>query len=167
MVQVHKLTAETLLGAPRRSAATPNHNGQLALYNVSTHRFGDKTVKEVRVMDLKTRQSFQISDDDKVHDAVWIPGTDYILYLKSGDKGRTQAVVVNGVDRSSEQSTVAEFDAPIQNLKLKRLDDGSFVFMVTGQVGNDGLLYNEEAHDRPSTGRVIDAAHIRTVSSVQ
>lgn len=164
MVQVQKLTAEALLGAPRRSAAIPSHDGKLALYTVSTHKFGDKTVKEVRVMNLETRQSVQISDDEKAHDAVWIPGTSDILFLNSEDKGRTHVVVASGEDPSREHNTIAEFNAPIQNLKLKRLDDGSVVFMVSGLVGDDGLLYNEEAHDKPSTGRIIDGARIRTVS---
>ncbi|TWU72781.1 hypothetical protein ED733_003518 [Metarhizium rileyi] len=132
MIQVQKLTAEVLLAAPRRSAAIPNHNGRLALYDVSTHKFGDKTVKEVRVIDLQTRQS---SD----------PGTNHVLM-------------------SNEHSIIAEFDGPIEYVKLKKLDDGSVVFMVTGQVGDDGLLYNQEAHQKPSTGRTFDSARIRLAS---
>ncbi|OAA48415.1 Peptidase S9, prolyl oligopeptidase, catalytic domain protein [Metarhizium rileyi] len=133
MIQVQKLTAEVLLAAPRRSAAIPNHNGRLALYDVSTHKFGDKTVKEVRVIDLQTRQS---SD----------PGTNHVLI---------------------EHSIIAEFDGPIEYVKLKKLDDGSVVFMVTGQVGDDGLLYNQEAHQKPSTGRTFDSARIRLWASLE
>ncbi|KID92040.1 prolyl oligopeptidase [Metarhizium guizhouense ARSEF 977] len=167
MVRVQKLTAETLIGAPRRSAAIPNHDGRLALYTISTHKFGDKTVKQVRVMDLQTRQSSQISDDDKVHDAVWVPGTNDILFLKSGDKDRTQAIVAKGRDGSWEHIPIAEFNGPIENLKLKKLDDGSVVFMVTGQVDDDGLLYNEEAHQKLSTGRIFDGARVRSWTSLQ
>ncbi|KAG8405902.1 hypothetical protein J3459_020088 [Metarhizium acridum] len=167
MVRVQKLTAETLLGAPRRSAAIPNHDGMLALYTISTHKFGDKTVKQVRVMDLQSRQSSQISDDDKVHDAVWVPGTNDILLLKSGDKGRTKAIMAMEKDGSWEHIHIAEFNGPIGNLKLKKLDDGSVVFMVTGQVDNDGLLYNEEAHQKLSTGRIFDGARVRSWTSLQ
>lgn len=168
MVQVQKLNAETLLGAPRRGVAVPNHNGSLALYTLSTHNFDDgKTRKEVRVADLTSDgvPSRQLSDDDKVHDAVWIPGTNNVVYLKSGDKGATKAFVANAGHVDAEHYVVGEFDAPIANLKLKRLDDGGVVFVVTGLVGPNGELYNEEAVEKRSTARVFDTAQIRVVSS--
>ncbi|GJN69705.1 hypothetical protein PLICBS_003755 [Purpureocillium lilacinum] len=169
MVQVQKLTAETLLGAPRRGVAVPNHNGTLALYTLSTHNFDDgKTRKEVRVADLTSDgvPSRQLSDDDKVHDAVWIPGTNNVVYLKSGDKGATKAFVANAGHVDAEHYVVGEFDAPIANLKLKRLDDGGVVFVVTGLVGPNGELYNEEAVEKRSTARVFDTAQIRVWNSL-
>jgi hypothetical protein len=116
------------------------------------------------VINLQTRQSIRITDDDKAHDAVWIPNTNDILFLKSGEKGSTQIVVVKA-DQPGKPSTTAELNAPVRNLKLKRLDDASVIFIVTGQVGDDGLLYNAEAHERRSTGRIFDGARLRTVSS--
>ena len=164
MVQVQKLTAEALLEAPRRGAAIPNHDGSLVLYTVSTHNFGDKKTKnEIRTMNLDTQQSFLISDENGSHDATWIPGTSEVLFLKSLDKGRTQAIVASGFGLLEQRYTIAEFDSPIQHLKLKRLNDGSIVFVVTGLVDQDGHLYNEEAQEKRSTGRIFDSCRIRTV----
>lgn len=196
-VEATKLTAETLLAAPRRGAALPNGNGKLALYSLSTHKFGDKTLKEVRVTDVETASSWQISDNEKVHDANWIPGgKDDIIYLRSSEdekdkgktdgekkskdggedkkddkkdkdsrKGRTEVVVANGAAASKEHYVIADINAPISNLKLKALDDGSVAFVVKGLIGPDGSLYNYEAADKKHTGRIFDNPRIVNVSS--
>lgn len=168
MVQFQKLTPETLLSSPRRGAAVPNRNGSLALYTVKTHTFGDKMSNELSVMNIATGESVQLSGEEKVHDANWLPGTDSeVIYLKSGEKGKTTVLVADGSDGAKEHYVVAEFDAPIANLKLKALDDGSVVFVVTGLASNeDGSLFNEEADaNKPkSTGRVFDNVNVRVVS---
>ena len=164
MAQTQKLTAEALLSVPRRSPGIPNYNGRLALYTVSTHIFGDKSVKEVRVMDLEKQTSVQISDDEKVHDALWIPGTSDVAYLKSGVKGKTELRVTHGVDVVRDSQVVATFDAPVTSLKLRRLEHGGIVVMVAGLVGQDGTLFNDEATEPKSTARVFNNANIRTVS---
>ncbi|PNY25293.1 Dipeptidyl-peptidase 5, partial [Tolypocladium capitatum] len=161
MVHVQKLTAEAMLAAPRRGVAVPNHSGKLALYTLSTHTFGNGTLKEVRVMDLDKGASAQLSADDKVHDALWIPGTNDVVFLRSGGKGRTQVLVASGEDVATEPYLAAEFNAPVANLKLKKLGDGGVAFMVTGLVGDDGLLFNEETVEKKSTVRVFDSAHVR------
>ncbi|KND90128.1 Dipeptidyl-peptidase 5 [Tolypocladium ophioglossoides CBS 100239] len=166
MVVVQKLTAEALIGAPRRGPAMPNRDGRLALYSVSTHVFGDGTLNEVRVMDIGTGTSATLSDEEGVHDAVWIPGTcDDVLYLKSSDKGRTQAIVASGRDVAKEHYVAAEFDAPVANLKLKALDDASVAFVVTGLIEN-GLLYNETIVESNSSARVFDTPNIRMWNEV-
>lgn len=163
--QVEKLTPEALISAPRRGPPVPNSNGTLALYTQSTHKIGDKTLQEVRVMDIHTASSKQLSDNDKVQDANWIPGSkDQVLYLKSGEKGRTEVVVANGADVSEEHYVAAEIDAPVSALKLKALEDGSVAFVVVGQVGNDGSLHNEQAVENKSSGRVFDTSRVRFVS---
>ena len=164
MVQLQKLTPGTLLAAPRRGAAIPNRNGQLALHTVSTHQWGDKTIGEVRVMDLQTCQSSVISSDDKVHDSLWLPGADDdIVYIKSADKGISLVYIASATDLQKEHYLAAEINAPVANLKLKQLDDG-VAFVVTGLVGDDGELYNEEVVEKKSTGLVYDTVNVRIVS---
>lgn len=163
-MKVQKLTAETLLSAPRRSPAVPNRNGTLALFTVSTHMFGKGTANEVRVMDIKTGSSQQLSTDEKVHDALWIPGTDdQVIYLRSGDGGNTQVFVASAKDTERKHDMVAELKAPVAHLKLKLFKDGSVVFVVTGLVGENGELYNEEVVARKSTARVFDTPNVRMV----
>lgn len=166
MVQIQKLTAETLLSAPRLSPVVPNHDGTLGLYTVSTHTFGDKTAKEVQVLDIGTGLSRQLSDDDKVNDVCWIPGsTNEVLYLKSEEKGKTKVVVADAGDLSKEHCQVTEVDAPIANVKLKQLSDGMMAFVFTGLIGDNGELFNDEAVKKKSTARVFDTTNVRVVSA--
>ncbi|KAJ4865167.1 prolyl oligopeptidase family domain-containing protein [Trichoderma breve] len=157
MVRVKKLTPEVLLSDPRRGPAVPNRDGTHALYTVSAHALGDRTTHEVRILDIKTGSSTRLSNDPRVHDAVWIPGTELdILYLRSAEKGRTQVMVASAGDVSAEHYMAAEIDAPVSNLKLKELAHGSVAFVVIGLVGDSGL-YNQEAVQRGSTARIYDA----------
>jgi hypothetical protein len=157
MVRVQKLTAEALLSDPRRGPAVPNKDGSHALYTVSTHILGDKTTHELRVLNIQTGNSKQISNDSRIHDAMWIPTTELdIIYLRSVDKGRTQVMVAFAGDVSVEHYVAAEIDAPVSNLKLKALSSESVAFVVTGLVGDAGL-YNQEAAQKGSTARLYDA----------
>jgi hypothetical protein len=166
MLVSKEFTPEVMLSAPRRSPAVPNHDGTLALYSVSTHIFGDKTKQEVRVMDIETGSSTLVTDEDKIHDVNWVPGGENeIIYLKSGEKGLTQVVIVNaGMERVKDSHVVTEINTPIKVLKLKALDDGTVVFMVAGLVGRDGKLFNDEAEEPKSTARVFDDFQVRNVS---
>ncbi|KAM0255618.1 hypothetical protein ACHAQJ_005543 [Trichoderma viride] len=155
MVRVQKLTAEALLSDPRRGPAVPNKDGTHALYTVTTHILGDKTTHELRVLDIQTGNSKQISNDSRVHDAMWIPTTElHVIYLRSADKGQTQVMVAFAGDVSVEHYVAAEIDAPVSNLKLKELSSGSVAFVVTGLV-DDGGLYNQEAAQKGSTARFL------------
>lgn len=170
MVTVQKLTPEEMLGAPRRGPAVPNPKGTLALYTVSTHSFEEgKTVKEGRVMDLTVAygKTEQLWEDDKIGEAVWVPGTDsQVLYLKSlEEEGFTQVKVADAADVTKEHVLVKEIKAPISSLRLKDLGDGGIVFVVAGQVGEDGNLYNPKAVKKRSSGRVFDSNEIRIVSA--
>lgn len=156
MVRVQKLTAEALLSDPRRSPAVPNRDGTHALYTVSTHILGDKTTHELRVFNLQTGNSKQISNDAGVHDAMWIPTTELdVIYLRFVDKGRTQVMVAYAGDVSVEHYLAAEIDAPVSNLKLKELSNGNVAFVVTGLVGDTGL-YNQEVAQKGSSARLYD-----------
>lgn len=161
---VQKLTPESLLGDPRRGPAVPNGDGHLALYSVSTYNFSiGRNIKEVKVMNIDDDSSVIISTDENVHDAVWIPGTkDEILYLKSVNNGATQAIVASAADGEQEHYLVANFDAPINNLKLKRLKNGSVAVVVTGLIEN-GELYNEVTMQKKSSVRVFDTPDVRMV----
>ncbi|KAL0930556.1 oligopeptidase family protein [Colletotrichum truncatum] len=158
-----EFTPEVLLSAPRRGDAVPSPDGSLILYTQSTYSFEDgKTLKEVRVMDIKTGASEQLTDDDKVHDAQWLPRTNTnVIYLKSGDKGTTQIWIADGADPAKEHYVAGEYDAPIAALKVKALADGSVAFVVAGLVGPDGGLFNDQAEEKKSTGRIFDDYRVR------
>lgn len=161
-VESQKLTAEALLSAPSPGSAVPNYNGKLALYSVSTHTFGDKTVGETRVMDLEKQTSGQIFSDEKVHDVLWIPGSSDVACLRSGDKGNTDLLVTHGDQLASGFRIIATFAAPVKAMKLHRLDSGGVVVVVAGLV-KEGSLFNDQATQLLSTGRVFDTVKIRHV----
>lgn len=162
--QAPKLTAEALLSAPRPSPPITNDDGTLGVYTVSTHTFGGETIKEVRVMDMETGSSRQLSADDKIHTVNWIPGSlEEVVYLRTEEKGRTKVFVANARHVSRQRYEIAELDAPIANVKLEQLDGELVAFVFTGLVGPDGNLFNDEAVERKSTARVFDTCNIRVV----
>lgn len=164
MVRVQKLTAEVLLSDPRRGPAVPNREGTHALYTVSTHILGGKAKQELRILNIETGKSTQLSSDPRVHNALWVPSTKLdVIYLQSAENGRTQVLVASAADVSAEHYLAAEIDAPVSNLKLRALDNGSVAFVVTALVGEAGL-YNQEAAQRGSTARVY-AAEVPIVES--
>ncbi|UKZ74191.1 hypothetical protein TrVFT333_001850 [Trichoderma virens FT-333] len=157
MVQVQELTPEVLLTEPRRGPAVANIGGTHAIYTVSTHELGDGTTHEFRILELKTGNSTRLSNDPRVHDVVWIPGSEFnILYLRSAEMGRTQIMVADARDPFERHYNAGEIDAPVSNLKLKKLDWQNVAFVVTGLVGDSGL-YNQEALQVSSTAKVYDA----------
>ena len=166
MLIAPKFTPEVLIEAPRRGVAVPNHDGTLALYTVSTHTIGKDTLREVRVMNIETGDSVQISNDSKVHDANWLgDNSNLIIYLKSGEKGATLVVIANADQPSEEPYTVEEIPASITGLKVKELDDGSIALAVVGLVDSDGNLFNEKTVKTHSSVRVYDTYRTRYVSS--
>lgn len=171
---VHKLTPELLLSAPRRSPGVPNAKGSQLLYTVSTHSFEEedenddpgKTKKELWIMDVASGGASHITSDDKAHDAHWIPGTnDQIIYLLDGEKGETKVMTARNGDLPSQHTLMKVIDAPVANLKVKLLENGNVIFVVTGLVGPDGSLFNEKtAKKKKSTGRIFDTPNVRAVS---
>lgn len=164
MLVAEEFTPELMLGSPRRSPAVPNFDGTLALYNVSTHTFGDKTESELRVMTIESGYSNLLANGDNVHDANWIPGGNEVVYLQSGEKGLTKIMVIDGTGESKEPYTAAEINAPINTAKVKRLDDGTIAFAVVGLRGDDGELFNDEAVQKKSTAKIYDDFAVRAVS---
>ena len=76
-----------------------------------------------------------------------------------------EILAANAADMTKEHYVVASVDAPIGNLKLRPLRDGAVALVVTGSVGDDGCLYNDEKVEKKSTGQVFDSARIHFVSS--
>ncbi|KAK8079555.1 oligopeptidase family protein [Apiospora hydei] len=168
MVIVPKFTPEILISAPRRAPAVPNRDGTLALFAQSTHTVGeDKTLKEVRVMKVESGDSQQLVADDKVHDAVWLPdgstSPSAVIWLKKGDGGVTSIEMVADAAKPSASAVVklGEIAAPVDNLKLKALKDGSVAFLVVGLADEEGALYNPEKHKKLSSIRIHDEYDVR------
>ncbi len=164
MVLTQKLTPEVFLSLPRREVSVPNANGKVGLYYVSTHEFGKGTKKEWRVMDLDTGSSRQLTEDEKVHDVNWLPGSiDLVVWLRDAGEGITPLVMADIDNPTIFTSVIIEFDGGVKHLKLKAFDDGSIAFAVVGLVGDGGNLFNDEKVKKPSTARIYDDVNVREV----
>lgn len=95
-IRANKFTPEVLLSAPRRSAATPNASGSLAVYTVSTYSFQSHSKSsEIRVLDIKTGQSKVLSNDVNASEPTWLLEKNLILWLKGGEKGTTDLILAD------------------------------------------------------------------------
>lgn len=163
-----KFTPEVLIEAPRRGPAIPNVDGTKAIFSTSQHSIGGSTLKEVKILDLRTGESNLLTTNPKAHDFTWLTA-DLIAFLEPGEKsGETQLRIAEFIDQRSiiedEFYTVANFPGPVDSLKLKSLGDGSFALAVVGRVDSDGHLFNEEAQHKQSSIRVYDNFNVRFVS---
>lgn len=168
MVQVQGLTADTLLGAPRRSPAVPNRIGTLAHSTFSTFDFKTGTsTKEINIVDLETTELKLLTADEEASNVNWVPGTDdELLYVWSGEGGEATITAARLNNTEYEHYEVMKSSAPLSNLKLKQLCDGSIAFAVTALAGPDGQPFNKQPPKPRSTGRIYDNANIRLVSII-
>lgn len=168
MVLTERLTPEIFLTLPRRGVIVPNSNGTLGLYNVSTHEFGKGTKKEWRVMNLASGSSFQLTADEKVHDANWVPGSNKtVIWLRSAEGGKTTVTVTNLTDEGldGEAEHIGVIEGPVEALKLKALDDRSIAVAVVSLADSEGGIYNpeDEKNRQLSTARIYDDIIVREV----
>lgn len=167
MLVAEKFTPEVMLGAPRRSPAVPNHDGTLALYTVSSYDFVEgKKSKELKVMEIQTGISHVLSSDEKISEALWLPGKSEVLCLVKGEKGATRLILTGATQAVENGRVVAEFDGPLKGMKLKRLNNGSIAFAAVGLVGNDEKLFNDEKEKKRTTARVFDTSDVWMVSDI-
>ncbi len=89
-VRANKFTPEVLLAAPRRSTATPNATGTLAVFTISTYSFHThKKSSEIRLLDIKTGETKLLSNETSASEPTWLGDTSLVLWLKGGEKGST------------------------------------------------------------------------------
>jgi len=98
-IQINKFTPEVLLSAPRRSAATPNTDGTLALFTVSTYSFQTHSkAAEIRVLDIKTGHTKLLTNDLNASEPTWLGEKNLVIWLKGGEKGITSLVLADAED---------------------------------------------------------------------
>jgi hypothetical protein len=162
---VEKFTPEVLVSAPRRSPAVPNHDGTLALYTQSTHTIAGSTLKEIRVMDIKTGTSVQLFTNENAHDATWLgDGTNNVIFLRDSSEGITWIMSKDASNPLDPPMILDDIQAPVNNLKLKPLKDGSIAFVVVGLASAEGGLFNGKREKKAHTGQVYDNYRVRVVS---
>lgn len=159
-------TPEDLISTPRRGPAVPNSNGSLAIFSQSTHAIGGQTSKGYFVLNIKTGSIDQLITDDRATNAVWL-GHDNstVLFLSREEGGITLIKTVDATNALAKAIIIGQIDAPVSDLKIKALKDGSVALVVVGLVGAGGALYNKEQQESSlHSGRVFDSMYPRNVS---
>ena len=149
-----------MLGAPRRSSAVPNSEGTLAVYTVSTYSFeAHKKTKEIRMLDLKSKQSTLITNDEKAAEPHWLE--ENLFWLREGEKGATDLIVANA-DDFTDTYTAASIPGSVSDVRLEVLDKGRVALAFIAKARPDGSLYNAENEPKKhSTGRIYDSVIVR------
>ncbi|KAK5721087.1 hypothetical protein LTR15_007051 [Elasticomyces elasticus] len=163
-----KFTPEVLLSAPRRSAGVPNPSGSRILYTESTYSFSThKKTVELRLLDVKSKDSHILATDDDVSDFNWLDDENFVC-LQSEKDGTTSlyAADVSKVPGSTATHyVVGKVDGIANNLKICKLDeDGTkFALVLNAPALPDGsLLTPKEASKKThSTGRLYSKLYVR------
>ncbi|KAJ2907302.1 prolyl oligopeptidase [Zalerion maritima] len=149
-----------MLSAPRRSPAVPNHDGTRALFTRSTYAEGEggKATRELVVMEISSGSAFNLSQDNKIHDANWMgDGSNTILYLRDGRRGVTRLMTLNADHPFQEPNHVADIPGPVKHMKLAALHDGSIAIAVCGIVGSDQRLHNGKLEPQTPRPQIFDS----------
>ncbi len=155
-------THRILLSAPRRSSASPNSAGNLAVYTVSTYSFeSHKKTTEIKVLDIATGQSTLITNEEKTSEPHWLGRGNELLWLQSTEKGATK-LVIGSVDEVGKSYVAGVVPGPISDLKLKTLDEDKVAIAVSGKARPNGELYNPEDEPKKyTTGMLYDSLMVR------
>ncbi len=159
-------TADAFIGAVRRSAAVPNHDGTLLLYTKSKPAFGKKaTSKRLCVAAIASTWTRVLSDQDTVHDANWLgDGTNAVIFLKDRADGETEAIIVDAETPSNGPYVAGVIPGPVEGLRLRVLDSDHIAVSVVGLAGDDSELHNEKTEPpKASTGQAYDNFRVRMV----
>ncbi|KAF2708986.1 alpha/beta-hydrolase [Pleomassaria siparia CBS 279.74] len=163
----YAITPEQLLSAPRRSTATPNPSGDIALFSVTEYSFENQTRAAAwQLLDLKTGA---ITDSglsaSEVDEVVWLPGTDTgILYINGTNEDVPGGVTlwIGDIKKPSESKLVASLDAPFTGLRVANTSSGNIHFLVNALAYENGTAYNAELAPKPRhSGRLYENIYTR------
>ena len=162
MTFVDKFTPEVLLSAPRRSSASPNSAGTLAVFTVSTYSFDShKKTSEIKVLNIGNGIQSLVTSAEGTSEPSWLGDGNELLWLKSGEKGYTQ-LIVGRADEVGKSYVAGLVPAPISDVKLKTLDADRVAIVVSAKAKLDGSLYNEADEPKKySTGRLYESLMVR------
>lgn len=162
MTVAEKFTPDIMLSAPRRSSASPNSAGTLAVYTVSTYSFeSHRKTSEIKVLDISSGSQSLITNAEGTSEPAWLGGGNELLWLKSGEKEHTQ-LVVGSADEVGKSYVAGLVPAPISDVKLKILDAERVAIVVSAKAKLDGSLYQKEDEPKKySTGMLYESLMVR------
>ncbi|CAD6503974.1 BgTH12-05715 [Blumeria graminis f. sp. triticale] len=162
-VRNHKFTPEVLLSAPRRSVASPNKDGTLSLFMVSTYVFQTHTKSvEIRLLNLETHALRVLSKDVMASEAVWLGDKNFVLFLRGEEKGNTSLYLVDANRLDDGPRLLSTFNGSLSNLKTTKISSDTYAIALTGPANPAGELHNPETAKKPlSSARVYNNLFVR------
>ncbi|KKA26390.1 hypothetical protein TD95_001376 [Thielaviopsis punctulata] len=160
-IRYTNFTPETLLSAPRRTAAVPNPSGTKLLFSVSTYSFqSHHRSAEIRVFDIETRRDTVICSAPGYREPIWLSDTE-VLVLGSAVDGVT-SINLTDIRTPGIVSEIARSSGTLENPRVKRLSDDTLAFAVSALTTPDGKLYNP-ANSKPSysTAKIYTSLFVR------
>ena len=162
MTVADRFTPEIVLSAPRRSSASPNSAGTLAVYTVSTYSFeSHRKTSEIKVLDISSGTQSLVTNAEGISEPNWLGRGNELLWLQLGEDGQTQ-LVVGSADEVGKSYVAGLVPAPISDVKLKVVDADRVAIVASAKAKPDGSLYNK--HDQPkkySTGMLYESLMVR------
>ncbi|KAF2672124.1 dipeptidyl-peptidase-like protein V precursor [Microthyrium microscopicum] len=160
-IRAAHFTPEVLLEAPRRSEATPNSKGSLALFSVSTYSFSEhKRQSELRVLDISRNESKLVTDSEDASNPKFLDDN-LITVLESKD-GATNVLIGDVNDFKKTNYTAGTIDGSVDDWKIKDVGKGKYLIAIAASTQPDGTLYNSEKAKKPvTTGRIYNSTFVR------
>ncbi|KAF2866266.1 Alpha/Beta hydrolase protein [Massariosphaeria phaeospora] len=161
------ITPEQMISAPRRSVASPNPSGKLALISTSQYSFEEESTSSVwQLLDLATGELTDSKwNATEVSEVVFLPGTETgILYINATNEQTPGGVSlwVGDVLKPAEGTLVASLDAPFSGLKVAKTSSGNLHFLVNSLAYQNGTAFNPElVPTPPHTGRLYENVYTR------
>lgn len=157
---VSAINYDDVIQAPRRSEATPNKDGTVAVYTETSYSFSTKTWSgSLKKITLSTGDTNTvIANAADVGDIAWA-GTDdsSLLYLNSSSSYTSLwSVDVN----SGSTSKVYDFSGSVSLLKSHASSQGVRV-VTSGWATPDGELLSPDAPPKADTGLLYDSVFVR------
>ena len=89
-----RFTPAAMISAPRRSTATPNEAGTLAIYSSNTYNFTTHSRSYgTYVLNLKDKKSTLFTNSSAASDVNWLGDGNAIVWLSGEDDGTTTIYV--------------------------------------------------------------------------
>ncbi|KAF2236963.1 dipeptidyl-peptidase-like protein V precursor [Viridothelium virens] len=135
-------TPRAYIEAPLRSSAIPNKTASHALFTTSSYNLRDHSLSvKLEVIDLTSRLTTTISEDEKISAAEWIDEDDNIAWLAAQKSGNT-SVFVGNRQQKEEFYVAGVIPGPVSDLKIQSLSPERVGIVFTGLVNSDGSVHN-------------------------
>ena len=136
------LQSRTYVEAPLRSSAIPNKAASHALFTMSSYSLEDHALSvKLIVIDLATKSTTTIREDEKISAADWIDEDDNIAWLVAQKSGNT-SVFAGNRKQAKDPYVAGIIPGPVSDLKIQSLNSDCVGIVFAGLANPDGTVHN-------------------------